>query len=131
MTRLLELPKKYTFESSGTKRKFGNIPTTYNGRRYDSKKEAEFAQQLDAMRHAQGRDKVDSWEPQVRFPLVVSDVTVGHIVVDFFVRYADGRRELVEIKSAATQTALFKFKLKVFRACFLDNHPDINYLIVT
>jgi hypothetical protein len=56
-------------------------------------------------------------------------VTVGHLVVDFLVRYADGRRELVEIQSPATMTPVFKFKLKVFKASWLRDHPEIGYRI--
>jgi len=79
--------------------------------------------------HARGKEKVESWERQIRFPLTVNGTTVGHLVVDFLVRYADGTRELVEIKSPATITPLFKFKLKVFEACWLRDHPEIIYTI--
>jgi hypothetical protein len=79
--------------------------------------------------HARGKDRVESWERQFKIPLTVNDVTIGHIIVDFFVRYADGRKELVEIKSSATETPLFRFKLKFLQATFLQDHPDIVYTI--
>lgn len=79
--------------------------------------------------HARGKEKVESWERQIRIPLIVNDTIVGHLVVDFLVRYADGRKELVEIKSIATMTPLFRFKLKVFQATWLKDHPEIIYSI--
>ena len=72
---------------------------------------------------------MESWEPQFRIPLIVNHVTIGHLVVDFFVVYADGRRELVEIKSPATKTPLFKFKVKFLEATWLQEHSNINYRI--
>ena len=73
---------------------------------------------------------MESWERQIRFPLIVEGITIGHLVVDFLVRYADGRKELVEIKSSATQTPLFKFKYKFFAATWLRDHPEIAYRIL-
>jgi hypothetical protein len=139
MTRLDFLPAKYVDQglrklqdaTLEKPRKYRNEPTWYNGIRYDSKREAEFAKNLDLSKHAQGSDRVESWDRQIRFPLVVNNVTVGHMVVDFLVYYTDRRKELVEIKSTATQTPLFKFKLKVFQATVLQDHPEINYSIVT
>ena len=131
MTRPSELPSKYRVAEPVKVRKFRNEPTVYNGFKYDSVKEAQFAKELDLAMHAQGTDRVENWERQIPFPLVVNGSTVGRMVVDFLVRYADGRRELVEIKSPATQTPLFKFKLKVFQATWLQDHPDIGYRIQT
>ena len=48
-----------------TRPKYFNEITEYDGIRYHSKREAEYAQQLDAMRHAQRRDRVEGWN--VRF----------------------------------------------------------------
>lgn len=79
----------------------------------NSAKEAQFAKDLGLLKMAQGKTALESWERQIRFPLIVDGITIGHLVVDFLVRYADGRRELVEVKSAATQTALYKFKNEI------------------
>lgn len=55
------------------------------------------------MRHAEGKDKVESWDRQIPFPLVVNGITIGHYVCDFLVYYADGckdrRREELRIAS--------------------------------
>lgn len=77
--------------------------------------------------HARGREKVDSWERQIPFRLEVNGVLICKYVVDFLVRYADGRRELVEVKGYWTDVA--KLKVKLFRATFLRDHPEIIYTI--
>jgi hypothetical protein len=83
------------------------------------------------LRHAQNpRDRVYSWERQIKISLIAEGVTVGHMVVDFMVQYADGRKELVEVKSPATMTPLYKFKLKFLQATLLNDNPDIKYSIV-
>jgi hypothetical protein len=79
--------------------------------------------------HAQGRDKVESWERQIRFPIMVDGVKVCDYVCDFLVRYADGRKELVEVKGVWTDVA--KLKRKLFDVTWLQHHPDFTYTIVS
>jgi hypothetical protein len=52
--------------------KYGNRKTVYDAFQYDSKAEAEFAMNLNLLRHAQGKNRVESWERQVHFPLIVN-----------------------------------------------------------
>jgi hypothetical protein len=78
--------------------------------------------------HARGKDKVDHWERQIRIPLIVNNVKICDYIVDFFVTYADGRKEFVEVKGFWTDVA--KLKVKLFRALFLQDHQDIGYRIV-
>jgi hypothetical protein len=59
----------------------------------------------------------------------VNDFLIRYIIVDLFVICADGRKELVEIKSPATITPLFKWKLKHLEATWLRDHPEISYRI--
>lgn len=77
--------------------------------------------------HAQGKERVESWERQIPFKLRVNGFLICTYKVDFLVRYADGRRELVEVKGM--QTDVFKLKLKLFKATFLNDHQDIKYTI--
>lgn len=107
--------------------KFGAIRTEYDGRVYHSKREADFARSLDLLKHARGKDKVESWEPQLRIPLVVNNRKICDYVVDFLVRYADGRKELIEVKGMWTDVA--KLKRKLFEATWLADHPNIAYRI--
>lgn len=80
------------------------------------------------MTHAQGKDRVESWERQIRFHLIVNDIKICDYVCDFLVRYAGGRKELVELKGFWTRDAAIKVKL--FRATILHDHPEIEYRIV-
>ena len=80
------------------------------------------------MMHARGKDRVESWERQFRIPLIVNNRKVCTYVCDFLVRYADGRKELVEVKGVWTPEA--KLKRKLFEAVFLSDHPDIQYVVV-
>jgi len=79
---------------------------------------------LNLLRHAQGKNRVESWERQVHFPLICERRKDCDYICDFLVTYADGRKELLDMKSPATMTPLFKFKLKFFKATFLRDHPD-------
>ena len=94
-------------------RKFRNIPTIYNGRRYDSKKEAGYAAQLDMMRKAQiTRERVAAWFPQVPFKFKCGT----KMIVDFLVCYADGRWELHDTKGGqATKTQVYRIKKKMLK----------------
>ena len=107
--------------------KYFNRKTDYNGIKYDSRKDAAFAQSLDLQMHARGPDRVESWERQVRFPVHVNDRLVCTYVCDFLVRYADGRKELVEVKGVWTDVA--RLKRKLFEATFLADHPGIEYVV--
>lgn len=84
---------------------------------------------LDTLRHAQGKDRIRTWERQVRFPIFLNDTKICDYVIDFVVRYEDGRVELVEVKGM--QTPIFKLKLKMFRASYLQDHPEWKYVIVS
>lgn len=72
-------------------------------------------------------ERVESWERQIPFRLEVNGTLICKYVVDFLVRYADGHKELVEVKGYWTAEA--KLKLKLFRATFLADHPEIIYTI--
>jgi predicted nuclease of restriction endonuclease-like RecB superfamily len=80
------------------------------------------------MMHARGKDRVESWERQIRFPLHVNGAKICDYVCDFLVRYADGRKELVEVKGFWTRDAIIKRKL--FEATVLHDYPELTYTIV-
>lgn len=79
------------------------------------------------MKLAQGRDRVDNWEPQFRIHLTVNGFKICDYICDFLVRYVDGRVELCEVKGFVTPE--FRIKEKLFRATFLQDHPNIIYTI--
>lgn len=100
-------------------RKYRNIPTIYNNRRYDSKKEAGYAAQLDMMRKAQiTQQRVSAWFPQVSFKFKCGT----KMIVDFLVCYADGRWELHDVKGWSkikkkwiSKTSTYNLKKKMLK----------------
>jgi len=84
------------------KRKFGNVHTTYNGRKYHSKKEALWAAHLDRLHHA---GTITGWVPQQpRFRLCVNPETGKELTytADFRVLLPDGRELVLDAKGFDT-----------------------------
>lgn len=109
--------------------KFGNKKTPYNGRIYDSKREAMYAYELDLLKSAKNdSDRVISYLNQVPYLLQDSfkdkkGTTHRKIeyVADFVVHYADGREEVIDVKGMRTEMYKLKLKLLLFK------YPDINF----
>lgn len=100
MTRITTGQYHAIIKKKKPKNKYGNKITEYNGRKYHSKKEAAYAAELDMLLNAKNDDlRVVEWQPQVKYDLVVKGTVVGHYVLDFLVRYADGRTEYIDIKA--------------------------------
>lgn len=92
--------------------KYGNVRTSYNGRTFDSKKEASHAATLDVMRRAKDpSQKVSSVVYQYRIPIVVNSAKIAHYVADFYVSFADGHKEIHETKGVKTRDYILKKKL--------------------
>jgi hypothetical protein len=107
--------------------KYGARKTEYNGRLYDSKKEAAYAQGLDVLEKA---GVVAVWIPQFKIDIEVNGAHICNILVDFFIIYVNGEHELVEIKSKATKTPVWRLKVKLLQATYLKTHPGVNYTVV-
>ena len=107
-----------------SRNKFGAQKTTIAGVIYDSKAEAEYALELDAMKK---QGIITGYERQVPFPLFAwrenGRVGVALHGVDFVVTLPDGHRECREVKGVAT--ALWKLKHKLFLANY-----DIPYIVI-
>ena len=88
--------------------KYRNVPTMYNGVRYDSKKEAEQAKRLDLLIEG---GYVRSWQRQVRYRIVVNGMRVCTYVCDFLVTMADGEVEVMDVKGFKTPSYNLKKKL--------------------
>lgn len=92
--------------------KYRNVQTEYNGFKFMSKKEAEYAMQLDFMKKAKApRDRVLSWVPQVPFQVILNGKKICKYIADFKVEYADGRTEIVDVKGVRTDVYRLKKKL--------------------
>lgn len=95
--------------------KYHNKRTDYNGRMYDSKKEANHAAQLDMQRLASDpAQKVLKVVPQYRMNLLVNGKKVGAYVADFLVSFADGHKEIQDVKGV--KTPIYKLKKKMVEA---------------
>jgi hypothetical protein len=105
------LYQKVTPKKSGNK--YGAKRTEYNGRTFDSKKEAAYAQQLDLCRKAANpSDRVTGVEYQIPMVLEVNGKKIGKYVLDFRVTYADKRVEHVDVKGAKSGCAYQFFAWK-------------------
>lgn len=104
--------------------KYGNRKTEYNGIKYDSKKEAEFAQQLDLLKRA---GEVRSWERQKRISLDINGYHICNYYIDFVVTCADGVEEYVEVKGFETE--VWRLKWKLFEALWADK-PDVRLIVI-
>lgn len=95
----------------------GKRQRTYGGVLYHSRAEMRYAQELDVMKfHGQIRE----WKRQVRFPLVVNGVSLGHYVADFEVFENEGKHALVGrlIDVKGMDTAASKLKRKLVLALY-------------
>lgn len=104
-----------------TKNKYKAVKQTYNGYSYDSKLEAEHAQNLDFLKKA---GVVTDWERQVKISLDVNNVHIANYFIDFKVYFEDGRIEYHEVKGL--ETDLFKLKWKLSKALY----PDCNFVML-
>jgi len=91
------------------KHKYNAKPTEYRGVRYDSKKEADYARNLDIYKEA---GEVTQWLRQVPFYLPGG----VRYVCDFLVFWKDGAAEFVDVKGM--ETAAFKAKKKMVEALY-------------
>ena len=65
------------------KSKYNNIKTEYNGVKYDSKKESLYAQKLDMLTKAVGRERVIKYERQVPFQIEIAGKKICKYLLDF------------------------------------------------
>lgn len=92
--------------------KYGNLKTEYNGYVYMSKKEANYAQQLDFQKKAKNvSDRVVSYERQVPFQITMNGVKIAKYLADFKVLYADKHVEIIDVKGVRTNIYTLKKKL--------------------
>ena len=111
---------------SAKQQKYGNKITEYEGRKYHSRKEADYARELDLLKRAKNdAQRVLEWHPQVRYDLAVNNVPVTTYVLDFRVHYADGRVEYIDVKGQKNKkgdgfvtTAEYTIKKKLMKALY-------------
>lgn len=100
--------------------KYRNVKTKWNGRTFDSKREALYAV---ALENGLRRGTVTKVEYQPVYELLPRPNRIKYIP-DFRVTYPDGRVEAIDVKGMETKD--FKLKAKMFRHFY----PDIPLRIV-
>lgn len=105
--------KRGLFSGKVGKSKYKNKRTFYNGRWYDSEKEARRAGELDLMLKA---GVVKKWTPQVKFDFIHDDKKICAYVLDFLVEYKDGTTEYEDVKGF--KTSVYKLKKKMMKTFY-------------
>ena len=96
----------------------------YNGSRYDSRFEANYAAELDLRKKA---GEIKDWQRQVKIPLDVNGYHISNYYIDFVVYHSDGIVEYVELKGRKTDIWILKWKL--FEALYSEK-PDVVLTVV-
>lgn len=107
--------------------KYNAKSTSYGGYNYDSKKEAEYAMNLDWKIKAK---IITKFERQCKLDLRVNDIHICNYFIDFKVFFPDGHVEYVEVKGFPTD--LWKMKWKITEAIFdeLTEGEDARLVLV-
>lgn len=101
------MAKRFNFRIPGkSKSKYRNSPTTVDGIRFDSKKEAEYYKKLKLLQ--------ESGEVSFFLRQVPIHFSGGKYVADFLVVYADGTAKIVDVKGVETE--VFKLKKRIIEA---------------
>lgn len=88
--------------------KYHNSPADYNGRKYHSKREAQYAWELDMLKRT---GEVIDWKPQFTLPIVINNLPICKVRVDFWVLKKGSIEELHEVKGFETKDWKIKWKL--------------------
>ena len=105
--------------------KYGAKPTIYNGIKYHSKFEAEYAKNLDWRLKAKD---IKRWERQVKISLDVNDSHICNYFMDFVIAHNTGAIEYVEVKGV--ETAVWKLKFKLFLAIYKNKRSNLLITLV-
>lgn len=100
--------------SDMAKRKYHNIPTTVDGIRFDSKKEAA---RYGSLKILQAAGRITGLACHPPFALTVNGVKLGKYVADFeYVETATGARIIEDVKGV--KTAIYRLKFKLMQALY-------------
>lgn len=104
-----------------SRNKYGAKRTELDGITLDSRKEAKRYAELKILERA---GEITDLAVHPEFNLMVNGTKVGRIKMDFtYVMLPSGHRMVEEVKSSGTRKERsYRFRMKVFKACF----PDIN-----
>lgn len=115
--------QKRPFKDKGNK--FNAKKQTYNNFKYDSKKEASYAMELDWL--IKGK-KVERYERQVKIDLRVNGIHICNYYCDFKVWLTDGTIQFHEVKGL--ELPLWKFKWKLLEAIIDEIEPGAELIVI-
>lgn len=101
--------------------KYNSIKTVIDDIEFDSRKEAEYYQELLIAKKANdSKDRVVKIELQVPFVFMHNGISICKYVLDFRVTYDDGRLEFVDVKGyrKGPAYATYRIKKKLMKAFF-------------
>lgn len=116
-------------EQGGSKKKYKNKEIVVDGFKFDSKAESEFYELLKIKKAA---GEIVDFTLQPKFEIIPGfmfekkKIRATHYVADFEVTHVGGHVEIVDVKTPATITPLFKVKKKLF---MLQYGADISIMI--
>lgn len=101
------------FPASGDdakRNKFGNVPTTLDGRRFDSRLEADRYAELKILQRA---GRISELICQPEFPIAINGHVICKYIADFEYTDENGRRIIEDCKSKPTMTPLYRLKKRL------------------
>jgi hypothetical protein len=113
--------RQFTKKTYRTKSKYNNRSKQYNGKTFDSIKEANHAEELDWRIKA---GEVKEWVHQYKIPLAINGRHIANYYVDFKVILADDDIEYHEVKGFETE--VWRLKWKMTEALY----PDYNLVVI-
>jgi hypothetical protein len=108
-----------------TKKKYHNKTQVFGGRKYDSKLEAKYAEELEWRRKA---GEIKEIIPQFKIDLKVNGIHICNYYVDFKIIMADGSVQFHEAKGYKTDVWILKWKLT--QALLNEIEPGAELLLI-
>lgn len=105
--------------------KYNATKQTYNGRSYDSKLEAKYAEQLDWRKKA---GEIKEIIPQFKIELRVNEKHICNYYMDFKLVMADDTIEFHEVKGF--ETSLWRMKWRITEATLNEIEPNAKLVLV-
>jgi uncharacterized Zn finger protein (UPF0148 family) len=105
--------------------KYGAKRTEFNGHRYDSKFEAQIAEDLDLRLKAKDIKKVDR---QVKIALEAYGKRITNYYIDFIITHNDDHLEYLEVKGY--ETDVWKMKWKMLEAKVAQEDPGAEMTVL-
>jgi len=86
-----------------SRNKYGAIAKEYNGVKYHSTKEADYAKKLDLLIKAK---HIEKWERQITYKLEINGTLICKYILDFKIWYSNGSIKHIDIKGYKKRTSL-------------------------